>query len=68
VAGQPFLQPRKRRDGGTLDAVLELRGYVEEFQAAELPRLRTGLTALTGGATTRAPEEQMPLPAVHIRL
>jgi hypothetical protein len=55
-----------------LDAVLELRGHVEDLQAVQLPkRLRTGLTALIGGAKGRALAEQIRLAtsgAVHIRL
>jgi len=72
VAGQPALRPRKQRDGG---------GARRRAGTAKLCRrtpggrsakgLRTGLTALIGGATGRVPAEQMALAtsgAVHIRL
>jgi hypothetical protein len=38
VAEQPALQPRKHATAEALDAVLDLRGYVEELQAVELPK------------------------------
>ena len=54
-----------------LDAVLELRGYVEELQAVDLPRVSDGTDGARPWRYRKVPAEKIALAtsrAVHIRL